>query len=167
MPPLTAAHLAYLAEHRADLRPVYVQRQPLHLAGLMAWRTDESAECAALGARFEALLPRCAAFAPPADRYLLRWYPPDWISHGFAAFVGVALPDAALDLTETPLVRKTLPGGTYVGFRHAGSAETLPLLLDYVYHTWLPNAERALAGPFWLEHREREARTLFFPLTSG
>jgi DNA gyrase inhibitor GyrI len=81
--------------------------------------------------------------------------------------VGVALPDAALDLTETPLVRKTLPGGTYVGFRHAGSAETLPLLLDYVYHTWLPNAERALAGPFWLEHQGLEVRTLFFPLTSG
>jgi AraC family transcriptional regulator len=166
MPPLTTEHLAYLAEYGEDLRPVFVQRQPLHLAGLMIWRTDESAECSALWARFEALLPRCAALSPPPDRYLLRWYPPDWGAHGSVVFVGAALPEPTFDLTSTPLVQKTLPGGPYVRFQHAGPPETLPLLLGYVYHTWLPNSERTFSAPFSLAHHKSGVRTLFFPLSS-
>ena len=164
MPALTVRHLDYLAAHREALRPVFVRRRPLSLAGLMAWTGDEAAPCAGLWSRFEAVVARHDALAALPDRYGLRWYPPGWARDGFAYLAAVRLPDASVDLTGTPLVRKTLPGGPYVRFSHAGPPETLGLLLDYVYHTWLPNAERTLAAPFVLEHCEDSERTLFFPL---
>jgi AraC family transcriptional regulator len=163
-PRLTAAHLTYLAEYEDSLRPVFVERQALHLAGVMAWMDDEAASCSALWTRFEAGLARHHALPASAERYGLRWYPPDWSRAGFAVLAAAALPDPAVDLTGTPLVRKTLPAGAYVSFQHQGSVETMPLLLDYVYHTWLPNADRVLALPFVLEHRQRGSHTFFFPL---
>jgi AraC family transcriptional regulator len=161
-PQLTAAHLTYMAEHQDSLRPVFVERQALHLAGVMAWLDDEAASSSALWARFEAVLARQDALPASVERYGLRWYPPDWLRDGVAVLAAAALPDPTVDLTDTLLVRKTLPAGAYVGFQHLGPVETLPLLLDYVYHTWLPNADRVLAAPFVLEHRERDTRTLFF-----
>jgi AraC family transcriptional regulator len=166
MPALTARHLDYLVAHRETLRPVFVKRRPLFLAGLMAWIEDDPAPapCAGLWSRFEAVVARHDALAALTDRYGLRWYPPGWARDGFAYLAAVRLPDASVDLTGAPLVRKTLPGGPYVGFSHAGPPETLGLLLDYVYHTWLPNAERTLAAPFILEYREARGITLCFPL---
>jgi AraC family transcriptional regulator len=164
MPALTVQHLDYLADNRVALRPVFVQRQPLSLVGLMTWTGDETAPCADLWSRLEAVVARHDVLETPTDRYGLRWYPRGWARDGFAYLAAVRLPDASVDLTGTPLARKTLPGGPYVRFSHAGPPETLGLLLDYVYHTWLPNAGRDLAAPFVLEHCEARGITLFFPL---
>jgi len=38
------------------------------------------------------------------------------------------------------LVYRTLPVGKYIRMTHYGLAETLPLTLMYLYHTWLPRA---------------------------
>ena len=97
------------------------------------------------------------------DRYTVRWYPPDWAYRGLGYLVAVAIP-ADIDLALTPLVHKTLPAGPYAAFRHAGERDELSLLLDYVYHTWLPNADRSIAASFVLERHEADASVLFFPL---
>ncbi len=164
LPPLSRAHLAYLDEHREQLRPLFVQRQSLTLSGLMAW-LERDAPCPLLERRFEALLATCKDdLSRRADRYLLRWYPPDWARHGIGYLVAVRSGEIPPAPKNTPFVQKPLPAGPYVGFRHAGPPETFPLLLDYVHHTWLPNAKRTLAAPFVLEHREAGGTTLFFPL---
>ena len=164
MPALTAAHLSYVMENREALRPIIVKRGPLHLAGLMTWIDDETSSCAALWDRVQAVVAHHKGLTALPDRYALRWYPPGWARGGVLYLAAVRLSDAEVDLTGTPLVRKRLPGGPTVRFRHAGPPETLSLLLDYVYHTWLPNAERTLAAPFTLEHREDELRNVFLPL---
>jgi AraC family transcriptional regulator len=165
MPALTAAHLTYLVEHREDLRPVFVRRKALHLAGLMTWTGPEATALPELWGQLEALLEGMEDIPAQADRYELRWYPPNWTPCGVSGLAAVALSDLSVDLTGTPLVRKTLSAGTYVHFRHTDRAETLPLLLDYVYHTWLPNADRALAAPFVLIRCDVKTHTLFFPLS--
>jgi predicted transcriptional regulator YdeE len=49
-----------------------------------------------------------------------------------------------------PLAMIRIPGGAYARCPHEGPAAELPLLLDYVYHTWLPKVKRRPAGPWWL-----------------
>jgi AraC family transcriptional regulator len=165
MPALTVAHLDYLAGNRDNLQPVYVKRQPLHLAGLMTWGTGESAACPELWDRMKLLLKAFDPLLTMNERYGLRWYPPGWTRDGVCYLAAVRLPDANVDLSGTPFVRKTLPAGPYVHFRHRGAAETLPLMFDYVYHTWLANAERTLGAPFVLACCDDEERTFFFPLS--
>ena len=166
MPALTEAQLGYRACNREALRAAFVQRNPLHLVGLMTWVDDETALCDALWRHLERVVVRHPSLAALDDRYALRWYPPGWERDGLIHLAALHPPDPGMELTSTPLVRKTLPGGPYVRFRHVGPPETLGLLFDYVYHTWLPGSYYTLAAPFSLAHREGQVWTLFFPLGS-
>lgn len=60
------------------------------------------------------------------------------------AFAGYeASPDGPASL----LVSQTLPGGRYIRFSHPAPAADLPFTLDYLYHTWLPQAGLQPAYP--------------------
>jgi AraC family transcriptional regulator len=168
MPPLTASYLTYLNANRQNLRPTFVERQPLQLTGLMTWSNSGDDAPVELWARLERTLAAYDALdASVRERYTVRWYPPDWARSGFGYLAAVAPLSAAPPapaVVAGPLVDKHLPAGHYAAFRHAGEPDDLPLLLGYVYHTWLPNDDRTLAAPFVLEHHEPELTTLYFPM---
>jgi AraC family transcriptional regulator len=79
---------------------------------------------------------------------------------------------AAIESPETihpTLVVQTLPAGKYLRFIHHGPAPALFLTLDYVYHTWLPNADLRPAYPLVIERVEGDnptdsAREIFLPV---
>jgi AraC family transcriptional regulator len=79
---------------------------------------------------------------------------------------------AAIATPETippTLVVQTLPAGDYLRFTHRGQPVQCSLTLDYVYHTWLPNAGLRLAFPLVIEHVEGDnptdgAREIYLPV---
>lgn len=82
------------------------------------------------------------------------------------------LAGAAIESPETvppTLVLQTLPAGKYLCFSHQGPAAALTLTLDYVHHTWLPNADLCPAHPLVIEHVEAGnpsdgTREIFLPV---
>ena len=76
--------------------------------------------------------------------YGLRYYPDGWAETGYFYLAGV---ETAGQVDAPGLVVKTFPPGSYACFTHTGPWQDLPLTLDYIYHTWLPNSgARLLSG---------------------
>ncbi|MEZ4887752.1 MAG: GyrI-like domain-containing protein [Chitinophagales bacterium] len=48
-------------------------------------------------------------------------------------------------------VAKTLPPSQYAVFTHKGTVQTIAQTFQYIYQTWLPNADYEIAAPFDFE----------------
>lgn len=162
MPRLTLAHLERVAGG-AYTPPVMEARPALRLAGLMALIPgDDSGLIEALWALLDREL--AAPGAPPraAEYYGLRYYPDGWAETGYFYLAGV---ETAGQVDAPGLVVKTFPPGSYACFTHTGPWQDLPLTLDYIYHTWLPNSgARLLSG--WVLERYRPGGGGHVPLTA-
>ncbi|MDX9831075.1 MAG: AraC family transcriptional regulator [Anaerolineae bacterium] len=144
MPRLTLAHLERVAGG-AYTPPVMEARPTLRLAGLMALIPgDDPGPIEALWALLDRELAAPAAPPRAAEYYGLRYYPDGWAETGYFYLAGV---ETAGQVDAPGLVVKTFPPGSYACFTHTGPWQDLPLTLDYIYHTWLPNSgARLLSG---------------------
>ncbi len=148
MPRMTLAHLEQIAKG-PYLKPVMVERDILQLAGVMTLVQTLAASPIDLWQTFEAQ--RRALGEPAASGvYSLTVFPAHSGQPGIFYLLGVP----ATDLAALPAawVTKVLPAQTYVRFSHRGFRCDLPLTLDYIFHTWLPQAARRLAAPHCLIH---------------
>jgi AraC family transcriptional regulator len=168
---LTAAHI----EHRsqgAGRQPVLEQRDDLRVVGLM---TLTSRERTAVPALWQMLYHELGAREGPGEKervYGLASYPTGWQLHGFCYMAAVEVRPGSG--ASPALVEKTIPGGPYVRFLHAGPYSDLQLSLDYIYHTWLPRSGRLPArhqeiecfGPGWPRSgRSASQIPILIPLT--
>jgi AraC family transcriptional regulator len=132
MPPLTPAHLARIA--RGDyLRPLPGAGTELHLSGISTLLKHDPGVVAELWSLLQA-----EAGHPPGACYGLLYYPPGWERRGILYTAAVET-DAALPPARA-LAHQVIPLPVYTRFVHQGSRHTLPLSLDYLFSTWLPQA---------------------------
>jgi AraC family transcriptional regulator len=146
---LSKPTLAYL-EHldQGDyLNPVFVEKNTLHLAGVISLVKDDKTVVAELWKILAQALAGIKNSLKPPRYYGLTWYPP----RGEGCFYMAATEIEAPVVSHPVLVVKTVPPGPYARFIHRGPTETLPLTLDYIYQTWLPKSGRSLAHPLELE----------------
>ena len=89
------------------------------------------------------------------DRYGLAHYPNGWERSGYFYLAGIPTAGVEADdlaRMDSPFVSKAIPAGAYARFVHRGRYGDLPLLLDYVYHTWQPKARQVLSYRSVVEH---------------
>ena len=143
MPRLTEAHLAHL--HRgAPWRPVIEECPAFDLVGIVTLEQN------------------------PDKAFETTW---DWISNEItevesesyfaltyctddgkpsAYMAAVATPE--VNILDRALVTKTLPAQTYLRVQRTGPMRDVPLTLDYVYYTWLPQSPYRATQTWYLEH---------------
>jgi AraC family transcriptional regulator len=148
MPRLTRQYIQHINKG-AGLRPVLVEMDVLHLAGVMTLVTGEREKVREL---WDLL-----AWQPLGDEgraeqrncFGLALYPDDWQRRGFF-YLAAREVDASGGVAPW-WVRKTVPAQQYARFCHRGPPKDLGLTLDYIYHTWLPKSGWRLALPLEIE----------------
>jgi AraC family transcriptional regulator len=147
MRPLTPAHLAL--RNRADFRrPALVTLPTLTLVGLMTLAETPTAR-----GKLAKLLDQ-----PPT--HMVHHYPDHWAEHGRLLFMGHLGEKAS-----ATAVWQTLPTSAYARFHLPPTPAERQHLTNYIYQTWLPQSDHALAAPFELEHIPDQH--LFIPLTAS
>jgi AraC family transcriptional regulator len=136
MPPLSLAYLEHI--HRSDFQKPEISNVPARcVIGLMARLSGQPGEVEQLWCSLGRSLEMQPPMKSPASFFGVISY-----LEGAAAdsFYLAAVETSAPSLTAPHLVNRILPEGKYVRMTHCGPAETLPLTLTYLYHTWLPRA---------------------------
>ena len=147
MPRLTLAHLQHMAQG-PYLRPVLIERPALHLAGLMTLVQEDLTVIDTLWGWFNhSIGSRCDLIE--RERWGVLQHAADE-SAGCFYLLGVPVEDKAPPVTTW--VTKTLPAQACARFIHKGLRRDLQLTLDYVYHTWLPQANVPLRSSTILLH---------------
>ncbi len=143
MPRLTLAHLQHLAQG-PYLQPVLIDRAELQLAGLMTLVQEDATVVETLWKWFT------HSIASRDDLYGVLQYTPENETAGYFYLLGVPVNE------DTPLpttwVTKTLSARPCARFIHKGLRRDLPLTLDYIQHTWLPQANLPLHSSTVLLH---------------
>jgi AraC family transcriptional regulator len=148
MPRLTLAHLQHMAQG-PYLQPVLIERAKLRLAGLMTLVQDDPAVIETLWGWFNRSI---ESRGDPArsNRYGLLQYAAASEPAGYFYLLGMPVDD------ETPLaaawITKILPAQSCARFIHKGTRLDLQLTLDYIHHTWLPQANLPLRASTILLH---------------
>jgi AraC family transcriptional regulator len=147
MPPLTESHLVHRNER--TIKPEIVTLPARSLLGLQSLTYgDPSVE--------QALWSLVRRHVEGSPHWAMVRQPPAWASGETDGATDEGTLITAGTVVEgngeipAPLVMTRIPGGAYARCAHDGPAVELPLLLDYVYHTWLPKVKRRPAGPWWL-----------------
>ncbi len=147
MPRLTLAHLQHMAQG-PYLQPVLIDRAELHLTGLMTLVQNDPSVIETLWQWFTRSI-ELRGDPVNADLYGVLQYPESGTSSYFyllgVPLLTVASPDAVW-------IMKTLPARSWACFIHKGSCRDLPLTLDYIQHTWLPQANLSLRPSTILLH---------------
>lgn len=162
MPRLTSAHLEHL--QHVDLKPAPVEKPAFLLVGLVTLVNKDRAAISELWEWIAREFENCAQ----PDFYGITYYPAHWAERGCLYLAGMRI--QSLEVSNPALVVKTIPASKYARFIHKGPAAELPLTLDYIYHTWLPQAGVRASFTTMLEYfgsdlrnadRERE---IYLPL---
>jgi AraC family transcriptional regulator len=148
MPRLTLAHLQHIAQG-PYLQPQLIERPELQLAGLMTLVQDDPT---AIEKLWEWFARSIASRGDPVDLYGILQYAAGDESAGYFYLLGVPLADSQ---PPTTWVTKTLPPQSCARFIHKGARRDLQLTLDYVHHTWLPQADQQLRSSTILLHYGR------------
>jgi AraC family transcriptional regulator len=146
LPRLTREHLEYIAR-ALSLTPVLKEKSAFQVAGLMTLVQHNRAAIVGFWERLAHVMASSLAGAP--RHYGLAYYPDDWERQGFWYLAGFEI-DASAN-PPLPLVTQTVPASKYACFVHQGLLSDLPLLLDYIRNTWLPQSGQRLAQPLLLE----------------
>jgi AraC family transcriptional regulator len=148
MPRLTLAHLQHLAQG-PYLQPVLIERAELRLTGLMTLVQNDPAVIDTLWEWFARSIGSRGDLVE-RDRYGILQYAAENEPAGYFYLLGVPVDD------DTPLaatwVTKTLPARPCARFIHKGTRLDLQLTLDYIYYTWLPQANHQLQSSTILLH---------------
>lgn len=148
MPRLTLAHLQHMAQG-SYLQPVLIERPTLMLAGLMTLVQEDPAVVEDLWRWFaHAIDSRC----DPAntDVYGVLQYPVAVAAAPYFFLLGRPLVE--LLPSDPAWVTKTLPAQSCARFIHKGLRRDLSLTLDYIYYTWLPQANMQIDSSTILLH---------------
>lgn len=143
MPRLTLAHLEHIAKG-PYLKPCIVDRVPLQLTGVMTLLQGDAVHSLDLWRIFAVELQHRGELAAN-DMYSLTIQAETGARAGRFYLLGIPLTDTVA--VNDAWVTKTLPAGKYVRFIHKGFQCDLPLTLDYIYYTWLPQTTLQLAAP--------------------
>ena len=135
MPRLTLAHLQHLAQGSV-LQPQLINRAELRLTGLMTLVQDDPAVIDTL---WELFARSIESRSDPAfrDRYGVVQYPEPEAT-GYFYLLGIPL--RATTSPDAAWIVKTLPAQPCARFIHKSLRHNLSLTLDYIYYTWLPQA---------------------------
>jgi AraC family transcriptional regulator len=147
MPRLTLLHLQHMAQG-PYLQPVLVERPELHLAGLMTLVQDDLTVIETLGEWFANSIALRGDLIE-RDRYGLLHYAAAGELFGYVYLLGVPIAD---DQLPAAWVTHTLPAQSCARFIHRGLRRDLQLTLDYIYFTWLPQANVPLRSSTILLH---------------
>ncbi len=142
MPALTPAHLEHIARC-GPWHPTLVKNLDLQLIGAMALGPEPTARPAAWDWLTQQLR------TPVESGYAWICYPSN--SSDNCAYLAGTLATANTPL-PSGLVTKTVPALTYVRFEQQSSHNDLALLLDYIYHTWMPQSDYRPAASCYLTH---------------
>lgn len=149
MPPLTRAHL--MQRNRADFeRCPPLQQEQLSFCGLMSSvATNEQTDIAQLWATLAGTLNQ--AESSENEGFIgLQWLAKNDTPSAYFYMAGIQSPPVNM----AALVMKEIPEGMYGRFRCPGPFPTRQLMIDYILHTWLPQANYELAHPFLIEQFE-------------
>jgi len=145
MPAISRAYLEHI--HQPGIkRPEVIEMERRYLAGLMAPVTGQRNEIVKLWSNLGRVLDTLPLMKKPRNYLGLTTYldaTPE------EAYYLAAVEISHADSITSLLACQTLPAGKYVRFVHCGSADALPLTLDFLYHTWLPKA--GLLPGDWIE----------------
>ena len=162
MPRLTLAYLRHINQS-AGPKPTLIEKDALHLVGLMSLIQDEDA--ATIPELWQLLaqeLTHLEEDNSSYDYYGVTWRPSAARRYPSFYLAAIEAPFPA-DQVHSGLVTKTLPPLTYARFRHHGPRSALDLTRGYIYHTWLPQSGEHLAHPFGvkieIEYHGRDAPT--------
>jgi predicted transcriptional regulator YdeE len=112
-----------------------IKHEPAVIETLWGWFNDSIALCGDLIDR---------------DRYGLLQYVAEDESAGYFYLLGVPIDDDTLPATAW--ITKTLPAQRCARFIHKGTRHNVQLTLDYIYHTWLSQANLQLRSSTILLH---------------
>jgi AraC family transcriptional regulator len=148
MPRLTLAHLAHLAQG-SYLQPVLIERPELHLAG---WMTLVQGDLAAMETLWGWFTRPIESRGDPIERdvYGILHYAVEDEPAGYFYLLGVPVDDETLPAPTW--VTQMLPAQSCARFIHKGLRCDLQLTLDYIYYTWLPQANVQLRPSTILLH---------------
>ncbi len=135
-------------EHRTKgnySKPVLEKKTSQHYAGLMTLVTDSNQAMSKLWTVFRQELRNLIEVERSNDYYAIMSYPDDWQTKGF--FYMAATKVLSLENLNSILVVKTIPASNYGKFIHDGPIRDLPLMLDYIYQTWLAKSGQSLRYP--------------------
>jgi AraC family transcriptional regulator len=149
MPRLTLAHLQH-SNKGPYLKPVLVERDAFHVAGVMTLVRDDRTAITELWQILVQELKGRGDAKTLGESYGITFYPAGRHDPSFFYMAAVEVDD--LEFAGPALVAKTIPALTCARFIHKGPARELPLTLDYVYHTWLPKSGMRLSHPWIIEH---------------
>ena len=148
MPRLTLAHLHHIAQG-PYLQPMLIDRAELQLTGLMTLVQDDPAVIETLWQWFAHAI-GLGNDPTRGDLYGILQYAEQDGPSGYFYLLGVPMGDDA-SLAATG-VTKTLLAQQCARFIHKGLRRDLPLTLDYIHHTWLPQANLPLHSSTILLH---------------
>jgi AraC family transcriptional regulator len=147
MPRLTLAHLQHFTQG-AYLQPQLIDRSELRLTGLMTLVPDDAAQAVAVIDTLWGLFNH--SIGSRGDRYGILQYPTEGESADYFYLLGVSLVEDTPPATAW--VTKTLPAHSCARFIHKGLRGDLQLTLDYIFYTWLPQANVRLRASTILLH---------------
>jgi len=135
LPRLTREHLAHRARGGAPHAEI-VEAQDIHLHGLMGMAHGDLART--FGELWAILGSRVGGLAKGAIAAVVQ-HPSPAHSHPTTVFLGCEEP--CPDPGSPPLAEITVPASMSVHAPQGERAAQARLLLDYVYHTWMPKAK--------------------------
>lgn len=150
MPRLSLAYLCHINQG-AGPKPTLIEKDALHLAGLMSLIEDKDA--ATIPELWQLLAQELIHLEDDEasyEHYGVAWHPSAARRDTCFYLAAIEAPFPA-DRGHSSLVVKTLPPLTYARFRHRGPRSALDLTRGYIYHTWLPQSNAALAYPSEIE----------------
>jgi AraC family transcriptional regulator len=151
MPRLSCRHLQHLGDGVSPT-PVLEKRAPVWVTGIMTTVGDDLTGLVGLWQVLAEVLEGREGPIPTGGYYGWLWFPADW-SGGQALYMAAAETSGPTRAVGCgPLVVKEIPALRCARFTHWGCTETLPLTLDYIYHTWLPNSDHRALHPLVIEH---------------
>lgn len=146
MPPLNLAHLEHFHVPGFPC-PQLLETSQRCLAGLMIQLSDETNRIPQLWENFHQVLQNIPGLPKKPAFFAVTTHietPPGLDFYLAALELAVPAPPT--------LVSQVLPAGKHVCIQHPGSAHTVPLTLDFLYHIWLPKAGLRPALPLEIEH---------------
>ena len=131
MPPISLAYLEHI--HQPGIqRPEVIEMGRRYLAGLMAPITGQHEAIEKLWSDLGRVLDTLPLMKKPRNYLGLTTYLDGTPEE---AYYLAAVEVSQFDAFSPLLVHQTLPAGKYARLVHCGPADTLPLTLDYLYHT--------------------------------